>query len=261
MDSMPPGMVASLPPMCLPLLDYTAVNAGLSPGGSPPGLSRQRLFVVVYKGVKSEELSRMFRVFPGMEYCDLKKDKKTCKSKGYCYVNYSTHEAAKAAIQALNGIEFPPHSGHRMKVMFAEPLGVKSASPSPGAAGPAGPAYQGTPRPGCGGALGPAGAGLPGQGDLPTRACEGGERGAGSGAAPCLDGEPAHETKVFTMLTRHLPDYAIRHVFAKCGTVEYVRLQKDGRFGVVKFATPEAATAAVQMLNGTDICGEALTVS
>ena len=36
------------------------------------------------QGVKEEELARLFRRFPGMEYCDLKKDKKTGKSKVSC---------------------------------------------------------------------------------------------------------------------------------------------------------------------------------
>lgn len=62
-----------------------------------------------------------------MEYCDLKKDRATGKSKGFCYINYSTPEAASAAIEQLNGAEFPPHSGHRIKVMFAEPMGVRPA--------------------------------------------------------------------------------------------------------------------------------------
>ena len=50
-------------------------------------------------------------------------------TQGFCYVNYSTAEAAFAAVEQINGLEFPPHSGHRIKVLFAEPLGVR---PSPG---------------------------------------------------------------------------------------------------------------------------------
>jgi len=92
---------------------------------SPTQLSKQRLFVVVHKGVGEDLLARLFRRFTGMEYCDLKKDRATGKSKGYCYINYSTPEAAAAAIEHLNGIEFPPHSSHRIKVMYAEPLGVR----------------------------------------------------------------------------------------------------------------------------------------
>ena len=45
-------------------------------------------------------------------------------------MNYSTHEAAAQAVQHLHGIEFPPHSSHRLKVMFAEPLGAKPSHTS-----------------------------------------------------------------------------------------------------------------------------------
>uniref|UniRef100_A0A7S0WZT7 RRM domain-containing protein n=1 Tax=Chlamydomonas leiostraca TaxID=1034604 RepID=A0A7S0WZT7_9CHLO len=96
--------------------------------GAP--VSKQRLFVVVHKGVTEDALARLFRRFHGMEYCDLKKDRTTGKSKGYCYVNYSTPEAAAAAVEQLNGVEFPPHTGHRIKVMFAEPLGMRGAPSS-----------------------------------------------------------------------------------------------------------------------------------
>jgi hypothetical protein len=33
------------------------------------------------QGVSEETISRLFRRFPGMEYCDLKKDRETGKSK------------------------------------------------------------------------------------------------------------------------------------------------------------------------------------
>eukprot|EP00955_Chlamydomonas_euryale_P010798 116701-Chlamydomonas_euryale.AAC.1 len=103
----------------------------VSPPGVPPGAaSRQRLFVVVHKGASADAVSRLFRRLPGMEYCDLKLDRATCKSKGFAYVNYSTPDAACAAIEQLNGLEFPPHSGHRMKVMYAEPLGSQQSGSS-----------------------------------------------------------------------------------------------------------------------------------
>lgn len=47
-------------------------------------------------------------------------------SQGFCFVNYSTPEAAATAIAQLNGIEFPPHSNQRLKVMYAEQLGVRN---------------------------------------------------------------------------------------------------------------------------------------
>lgn len=35
---------------------------------------------------------------------------------GFCYVYYASAEAAAAAMDHLNGAEFPPSSGHRLKV-------------------------------------------------------------------------------------------------------------------------------------------------
>ncbi|EGG20795.1 hypothetical protein DFA_00660 [Cavenderia fasciculata] len=93
-----------------------------------PTISRQRLFVVCHKSVTQENLYKLFSRYPGMEYCDLKKDKTTNKSKGFAYVNYSTPQAALLAKNELNGIKYP--SGYSLKVVFAEPLGIKQAPQS-----------------------------------------------------------------------------------------------------------------------------------
>ncbi|KAK9916623.1 hypothetical protein WJX75_005036 [Coccomyxa subellipsoidea] len=81
-----------------------------------------RLYVVVSKGVSEDILTRLFRAFPGLEYCDLKRDHTTGQSRGFCYVKYSSPEVATTVIENLDGIEYPQGSGLRLKVMFAEPL-------------------------------------------------------------------------------------------------------------------------------------------
>ncbi|KAG2433808.1 hypothetical protein HXX76_008166 [Chlamydomonas incerta] len=108
-------------------------SSAVTPHDSPT-LSKQRLFVVVHKTVNQDVLARLFRKFNGMEYCDLKKDPATGRSKGFCFVNYSTPEAAAAAIAQLNGIEFPQHSNQRLKVMYAEQLGARNNANAPGSA-------------------------------------------------------------------------------------------------------------------------------
>lgn len=40
---------------------------------------------------------------------------------GFCYVYYSHADAAAAAMDHLNGMEFPPNTGHRLKVNFTQP--------------------------------------------------------------------------------------------------------------------------------------------
>ena len=42
--------------------------------------------------------------------------------------------------------------------------------------------------------------------------------------------------------------------------MDWVRLQRDACYGVVRFLSGAAAAAAVEQLNGTNICGQALTV-
>lgn len=69
------------------------------------------------------------------------------------------------------------------------------------------------------------------------------------------------ECLVYTLLSRPLPDYALQHTFSQFGSVMYVRLQRDARFGIVKFTNADSARAALAALNGTNICGQALAVS
>lgn len=66
----------------------------------------------------------------------------------------------------------------------------------------------------------------------------------------------AEERRLYTTLPRPLPDYALAHVFAQYGPVDFVRLQSDARHGVVQFASAESAAAALAGLAGSDICGQ-----
>jgi hypothetical protein len=93
-----------------------------------PELSRQRLYVVVSKSATEEQIAKLFKRFGGMEYCNLKRDKKTGQSKGFCFVNFSTAESAELAKKALNGIEFPPGSGKPMKVLYSEVLKTSNSN-------------------------------------------------------------------------------------------------------------------------------------
>lgn len=77
------------------------------------------------------------------------------------------------------------------------------------------------------------------------------------------DGRPSLSedgTVVYTVLSRPLPDYTLRFVFEQCGRVEAVELLGDQRMGTVKFATPDAVPAALQ-LDGSELMGERLRVA
>ncbi|DBA73573.1 TPA: RNA-binding protein 45 [Trebouxia sp. C0005] len=262
--------------------------------------SKQRLFVVIHKSATEEMVARIFRSFPGMEYCDLKRDRVTGQSKGFCYVYYASADAAAAAMDHLNGAEFPPNSGHRLKVMYAEPMGSKtpnSRSPQSGIrmdhhtlSDDGEEVLQPSPPvPGLDDVHTPRGLShsLPSDDSqvdalehsvdvaavqnslahmsMPQAAVKNARRPQAN--SPGCENEweaesPAtDECLVYTMLTRPLPDYALQHTFSQCGPVVYVRLQRDARFGIVKFTNAESARAALGALNGTNICGQALAVS
>ncbi len=382
------------------------------------GLPNSRLFIVVHKSAGEEALSALFRCYPGMEYLDLKRDRVTGRSKGYAYVNYTTPAAAGAAQAQLNGIEYPPGTGSRLKVLFAEPLGSMSRPRSGDTVSDSGGVFSagggvGTPsndtgatsfhmssptsRDSIGGGSGGGGVGLPGgfgqaalasaaaqqaqqqlsartdlssashdsiisprssplrlsgntgggggdiaaglgsltlrdalnggigngslgglggvfpstgaaaggrtsppallgshasQGAL-SEATSGGNGSAGdhvswrenspdqfnnttagstgtsAGPSPNKTTSPLHlpplpsiddNTVVYSSLNRPLPDYALTHVFQQCGPVEFVRVLPDERVALIKYASAEAAAAAVGSLNGVEVLGEVLQV-
>jgi hypothetical protein len=104
---------------------------------------------VLHKSASDEQVARLFRAAaPGLEYVDVKRDRVTGRSKGYAYVNYSTAQSAQCAVRELNGAEFPPGSGCRLKVMPAEVLGGGAGSGSGvessanGSRGSSGPGVQ-----------------------------------------------------------------------------------------------------------------------
>eukprot|EP00891_Asterochloris_glomerata_P003567 jgi/Astpho2/3567/Aster-x0169 len=250
-------------------------------------------------------VARIFRSFPGMEYCDLKRDRVTGQSKGYAYVNYSTADAAAAAVEQLNGLEFPPHSGQRLKVMFAEPMNLRAMGqkPSPPEAArmhlAASQESEEVVQQHTGSMSGASGlddisshlplrvVGSPGfaedlehrvevaavQNSLAQMSMpHGGHQLSGlrqengsPGSVASWEGEsappPPDSHLVYTVLSRPLPDYAIEHTCRQCGPVEWVQLQQDQRVAMVRFASAETAAVALEQLNGSQICGESLTIT
>ena len=66
--------------------------------------------------VTDAQLQHLFASLPGLEYCDIKRDRVTGESKGIAFVNYALEESAAMAIQSFHSMEFPPGSGFWMKV-------------------------------------------------------------------------------------------------------------------------------------------------
>lgn len=253
--------VAPYPPLPVmyeqPMFSSYPPELASMPGAfSMPGYlpaSRQRLFVVHHKSVTQEQLSRLFSRFPGMEYCDLKKNKQTGESKGFAYINYSTPQAALMAKDQMDGYEYPV--GNALKVMFAEPLGVKGAGSSPSE-----PPAISSMRDSFAhlGMSYPPSMGYPHNAPAPPMSPS---DSSSSKALQSNDRNYPEGSRLFVILSKPLPDYILQDLFSRYGALEYVRLQKDKNYGYAKYTTAAAAQYAMTYLNNQEIHGQKITIT
>lgn len=257
-ESMGMGGSGAYPPMPMPV-SYPYADPLAMPGYSLPpyALPRQRLFIVCHKTVTQDQLARLFQRYPGMEYCDLKKDKQTGESKGFAYINYSTPQSALMAKDQMDGFEFPP--GSVLKVMFAEPLGVKGGGshPPPSDSGSLSGvseirdsfAQMMTPYP-----------------NLPAMPPMGYPPAIQPPMSPSANEKAASDrnypegSRLFIVLTKPVPDYILQDVFSRFGALEYVHLQKDKNYGYAKYTTSASAQYAMQYMNNTEIQGQKIKI-
>jgi len=251
---MPGGM--GYPPMPMPV-SYPYPDMGSMPGYSLPpyALPRQRLFIVCHKTVTQDQLARLFSRYPGMEYCDLKKDKQTGESKGFAYINYSTPQAAMMAKDQMDGFEFPP--GSVLKVMFAEPLGVKGSG---GGGAPESTSAVTEIRDSFAQMMSypPSMSSMP-MGYPPASHIQP-PMSPSAEAKASSDRNYPEGSRLFIILTKPVPDYILQDVFSRFGALEYVHLQKDKNYGYAKYTTSASAQYAMQYLNNTDIQGQKIKI-
>eukprot|EP00013_Stygamoeba_regulata_P023448 CAMPEP_0177661322 /NCGR_PEP_ID=MMETSP0447-20121125/18607_1 /TAXON_ID=0 /ORGANISM="Stygamoeba regulata, Strain BSH-02190019" /LENGTH=495 /DNA_ID=CAMNT_0019166637 /DNA_START=37 /DNA_END=1524 /DNA_ORIENTATION=+ len=260
---------------------YDDMMGGRGKGGP---ISRTRLYVVVPKAVSADTLSRAFSRFPGMEYCDLKMDRATGRSKGFAYVNYSTPQAAAMAMETLNGSEIAP--GCTAKIVFAEvkgggpDAGMGSAAagmmmggmnmfpdmPFPDAGHMYDPMQQGYMAAGGMGGMGglPMMGGLPfGQtGQQPQQAAPAPAQQRMPGLTPPAESHLPEGSRLFVTTTAPLPEIALQDLFSRFPGLEYLRAQRDRPNRVyVKYSTAAAAQAALQYLDGSQYYGQNMKVT
>jgi len=245
------------PPMPIPV-SYPYPDMGAMPGYSLPpyALPRQRLFIVCHKTVNQDQLARLFSRYPGMEYCDLKKDKQSGESKGFAYINYSTPQAAMMAKDQMDGFEFPP--GSVLKVMFAEPLGVKGGG---GGSAPESSSAVTEIRDSFAQMMSypPSMSNMP-MGYPPSSHVQPPMSPSAEAKQASSDRNYPEGSRLFIVLTKPVPDYILQDVFSRFGALEYVHLQKDKNYGYAKYTTAASAQYAMQYLNNTDIQGQKIKI-
>ena len=204
-----------------------------------------RLFVLCSTIVNQEQLSRLFDLIPGMEFCDLKRHHITGDSKGFAYVTYNSVLGAMYAKDKLNGFEYPP--GSKLVVKYADDPPTRYP-PSP-TAEPMFPLYHSAPH-------SPLRSPIKGS---PVRSL--------SPVRPLTTRQRRHsfssefDSRVFFICNPQPPaEHILRDVFSRFGILTDVWIVRGKNYGYAKFTSRSAAEAAITALHGMEVFGVKLKV-
>ncbi|XP_066975232.1 RNA-binding protein 45 isoform X1 [Macrobrachium rosenbergii] len=134
---------------------FDAISYMDTSGLNPEGVTR--LTVIASPLLNQDQLWKLFDLIPGLDYCDLRKDRKAGQvpphqARGVATVVYNNPQSATYAREKLHGFEYPP--GQRLIVKF-DYHDMPPGPPPPMMGGaPGGPPYSGLAR-GMSGALPP----------------------------------------------------------------------------------------------------------
>ena len=217
--------------------------------------SNKRLFVIVSPTVTRDQISSLFDLIPGMEYCDLKHvhDHNTHESRGIAYVMYKSVGYATCAKEKLNGFEYPPGS---RQVKFAEEntssnrihcSHMHTSTGAPMAA--VNPMVFNTIQ-------------------TPTsfyQASSATNTGTTSPYTTAVLPNPQPFAEVAARLfivcqPRAPPEQVLKDVFSRFGNLIDVWMVGDRNFGYAKFSSKLSADAAISGLNEKEILGMKVTV-
>lgn len=213
-----------------------------------------RLFIIVSPTVTQEQLSSLFDLIPGMDYCDLKRNHHTRDSRGIAYVMYKSIGSAIYAKEKLNGFEYPP--GSKLVVKYAEdhPNGNRNN----GVASMQTPTFPtsntSTPMP----VVNPIqfNAVTPATPTYPSATSSAYTTAALPSPQPFADPHAEVAARLFVVCQpRAPPEQVLKDVFSRFGDLIDVWMVGDRNFGYAKFARKEAADAAIESLNEHEVLG------
>ncbi|XP_069987625.1 RNA-binding protein 45 [Penaeus vannamei] len=125
---------------------FDAISYMDTSGLNPEGVTR--LTVIASPTLNQDQLWKLFDLIPGLDYCDLRKDRKSGQmihhqARGVATVVYNNIQSATYAKEKLHGFEYPP--GQRLIVKLDHhdmPPGPPPMMPGT----PGGPPFAGLPR-------------------------------------------------------------------------------------------------------------------
>lgn len=225
---------------------FQTYGFGFEPtGGSgvkvEPGINN-RLYVIVSPAVQEEQLTRLFDIIPGLDYCDLKCNHTTGESRGFAYITYNSINAAMYAKEKLNGFEYPP--GCKLVVKYAEdPPNIRYGPPSP--TFESSYHYHSPPH---------SPMRSPVRSVSPVRPL-----GFPRQRRNSLGSE--HDGRVFFVCNPSPPsDQVLRSVFGRFGVLTDIWVIRGKNYGYAKFVTRQAAESAITALHGMEVFGVKLKV-
>ncbi|KAK7075163.1 RNA-binding protein 45 [Halocaridina rubra] len=110
-------------------------------GLNPDGVTR--LTVIASPHLNQDQLWKLFDLIPGLDYCDLRKDRKAGQARGVATVVYNNHQSATYAREKLHGFEYPPGQRLIVKLDYHDmPPGPPPPIMGGGPGGPGGPPFS-----------------------------------------------------------------------------------------------------------------------
>ncbi|CAL4060920.1 unnamed protein product, partial [Meganyctiphanes norvegica] len=120
---------------------FDAISFMDTSGLNPEGVTR--LTVIASPTLNQDQLWKLFDLIPGLDYCDLRKDRKSGQARGVATVVYNNTQSATYAKEKLHGFEYPP--GQRLIVKFDSHHDIPPCPPPPMLGSPGGPPFAGLP--------------------------------------------------------------------------------------------------------------------
>ncbi|XP_069948807.1 RNA-binding protein 45 isoform X4 [Cherax quadricarinatus] len=234
---------------------FDAISYMDTSGLNPEGVTR--LTVIASPTLNQDQLWKLFDLIPGLDYCDLRKDRKAGQmlhhqARGVATVVYNNTQSATYAKEKLHGFEYPP--GQRLIVKFDSHHDMPPGPPPmiPGA--PGGPPFAGS------GNMSRMG-GSPGQ-------LSGGETYDPSYCSvklpppqPLAPVDSAVAERLFIVCHPSPPPiYALKDVFGRFGNLIDIYMLNGKTFGYAKYSTKESADKAIVVLHGQEVLGSRLKV-
>uniref|UniRef100_A0A8C4Q765 RNA binding motif protein 45 n=1 Tax=Eptatretus burgeri TaxID=7764 RepID=A0A8C4Q765_EPTBU len=185
-----------------------------------PGITRC-LSVAMNPSITRDQLTAIFRLIPGLDFCDAQKD----VFNGLGYIRYNNPASAIYAKEKLNRFEYPP--GSPLIVNFVEDVYSTLLQPQFFDA----PFENSSSPP-----------------SLPPR-------------QPLAPPDSPMKERLFIVCSNIPPPLDVLHdVFCRFGNLIEIYMLSNKCYGYAKYADELSAKAAIEVLNGQEICGVKLKV-